>query len=62
MNFINQLFKKKSLKKVYSSFRDNIWGVDLADKPSLNKYNKANKYLLCAIDLSSKCVGCSYKR
>ena len=40
-------FKKR---KVYSSFRDNIWGVDLADMQSLSKYNKGIKYLLCAID------------
>ena len=42
------------IRKVYSSFRDNIWGVDLADMQSLSKYNKGNKYLLCAIDLFSK--------
>ena len=29
-------------------------GVDLADMQSLSKYNKGNKYLLCAIDLFSK--------
>ena len=52
MNFINQLLE--NLKKVYSSFRDNIWCVDLADMQSLSKYNKGIKYLLCAIDLFSK--------
>ena len=52
MNFINQLLE--NLKNVYSSFRDNIWGVDLADMQSLSKYNKRMKYLLCAIDLFSK--------
>ena len=41
-------------RKVYSSFRGNIWGVDLADMQSLSKYNKGIKYLLCAIDLFSK--------
>ena len=41
-------------RKVYSSFRDNIWEVDLADMQSLSKYNKGIKYLLCAIDLFSK--------
>ena len=44
-------FKKR---KVYSSFRDNIWGVDLADMQSLSKYKKGIKYLSCAIDLFSK--------
>ena len=54
MNFINQLLKNLKKRKVYSSFKDNIWGVDLADMQSLSKYNKGNKYLLCAIDLLSK--------
>ena len=49
MNFINQLLEN-SKKKVYSPFRDNIWGVDLADMQSLSKYNKGIKYLLCAIE------------
>ena len=51
--------KKSSLikrRKVYSSFRDNIWGVDLADMKSLSKCNKGIKHLLCAIDLFSKYV------
>ena len=39
-------------KSIIRKFRDNIWGVDLADMQSLSKYNKGNKYLLCAIDLS----------
>ena len=44
-------FKKGT---VYSGFKGNIWGVDLADMQSLSKYNKGIKYLLCAIDLFSK--------
>ena len=39
---------------MYSSFKDNISGVDLADMQSLSRYNKVFKYLLCAIDLFSK--------
>ena len=39
---------------MYSSFKDNICGVDLADMQSLRKHNKRIKYLLCAIDLFSK--------
>ena len=54
MNFINQLLENFKKRKVYSSHRDNIWGVDLADMQSLSKYNKGIKYLLCAIDLFSK--------
>ena len=49
-----QAFRKFKRTKVYSSFRDNIWGVDLVHMQSLSKYNKGIKYLLCAIDLFSK--------
>ena len=31
-----------------------MWGADIANMQSLSKYNKGNKYLLCAIDLFSK--------
>ena len=48
------IIKKFKKRKVYSSFRDNIWGVDLADMQSLSRYNKEVKYLLCAINLFSK--------
>ena len=48
------IIRKFKKRKVYSSFRDNIWGVDLADMQSLSKYNKGIKYLLCGIDLFSK--------
>ena len=49
-----QIIRKFKRRKVYSSFRDNIWNVDLADMQSLRKYNKGIKYLLCVIDLFSK--------
>ena len=39
---------------MYSSFRDNIWGVDLADMLLLNKFNKGIRFLLCVIDIFSK--------
>ena len=31
------VIKKFNKRKVYSQFKDNIWGVDLADMQSLNK-------------------------
>ena len=49
-----QIIRKFKKQKVYLSFRDNIWSVDLAGMQSLSKYNKGIKYLLCAIDLLSK--------
>ena len=46
--------KKFRKRKVYSSFRDNIWGVDLADMQLLSKFNKGFRFLLCVIDIFSK--------
>ena len=54
MNLVGEIIRKFKRRKVYSSFRDNIWGVDLADMQSLSKYKKGMKYLLCAIDILSK--------
>ena len=48
------IIRKFKKRKVYSSFRDNIWGVDLGDMQSLSKYNKGNEYLLCSSDLFGK--------
>ena len=48
------VIKKFNKRKVYSQFKDNIWGVDLAHMQSLSKKKKGIKYLLCAIDLYSK--------
>ena len=39
---------------MYSFFRDNIWGVDLANMELLSKCNKRIRYLLCSFDLFSK--------
>ena len=48
------IIKKIDKRKVYSQFKDNIRGADLADMQSLSRKNKGIKYLLCAIDLYSK--------
>ena len=48
------IIRKFDKRKVYPSFKDNIWGVDLADIKSLIKFNKGIKYILCVIDLFSK--------
>ena len=45
------VIKNFEKRKVYSQFKANIWGVDLADMQSLSRKNKGTKYLLCAIDL-----------
>ena len=54
MSFINQLLESLKKIKVYSSFKDNIWGVDLADMQLISKYKKGIRYILCVIDLFSK--------
>ena len=48
------VIKKFNKRKAYSQFKDNIWGIDLADMQSLSRKIKGIKYLLCAIDLHSK--------
>ena len=48
------IIRKSKKRKVYSYFKDNVWGVDLADMQSLSKYNKGIKYLLltCLVHMS----------
>ena len=42
------IIRKIKKGKVYSSFRENIRGVDLADMQSLSKYNKGRKvFIVC---------------
>ena len=43
-------FKKRT---VYSRFKDNIWGADLADMQLISKFNNL-RFLLCAIHIFSK--------
>ena len=48
------IIRKFKKRKVYSSFRDNIWGVDLADMHLLSKFNKGFRFLLFIIHIFSK--------
>ena len=48
------IIKNFKRRKVYSSFKDNIWGADLADMSLISKFNKGIRYLLCVIDLFSR--------
>ena len=48
---IIEKFKKR---KVYSAFKDNIWGADLVVMQLLSKCNKGIRFLLCVIDIFSK--------
>ena len=48
------IIKNLKRRKVYSSFKDNIWGIDLADMSLISQFNNGIKYLLCVIDLFSR--------
>ena len=48
------IIRKFKKRKVYSSFNNNIWGIDLADMQLISKHNKGIRDLLCVIDLFSK--------
>ena len=48
------IIRKFEKRKVYSTFKYNIWGVDLADMQLLSKYNKGIRFFLCVIDIFSK--------
>ena len=48
------IIKKFKKRKVYSAFKDNIWGADLGDMQLIRKFNKEFRFLLCVIDIFSK--------
>ena len=48
--------KKFEKRKVHATFKDNIWGADLANMQSLSRYNKGITFLLCVIDIFSKYI------
>ena len=47
---------KFNKRKVHSPFIDNIWGAYLADMQLISKFNKGFRFLLCVIDIYSKCA------
>ena len=48
------IIRKFKRRRVYSSFKDNVWGVDLGDMQLISKFNKGIRHLLCVIDIFSK--------
>ena len=48
---VTRNFKKRT---VYSEFKDNIWGADLADVQLISKSNKGFRFLLCVIHVFSR--------
>ena len=45
------VIRKIKKRKINSSFRENIWGADLADMQLINKFNQGIRFLLCVIDI-----------
>ena len=52
--FHKPIIRKFKKRKIYSCYKDNIWGVDLADMQLISKYNKGirlcgiyNKKIMC---------------
>ena len=45
---------KPIIRKLHSTFIDNIWGADLADMQLISKLNRGFRFLLCVIDIYSK--------
>ena len=52
--FHKPIIRKFKKRKVYSGFKDNIWGADLADMQLISKLNTRFRFLLCVIDIFSK--------
>ena len=48
------IIRKFEKQNVHLSFKDNFWGVDLADFVWISRYNKRFQFLLFAIDIFSK--------
>ena len=50
------IIRKFKKRKVYSRFKDNIWGADLADMQLISMFNKRFRFLLCVFNIFSKYV------
>ena len=54
-NFHMPIIRKFLKRRVYSSFKDNIWGRDLKDMQLISKFDKGIRFL-CIIEIFSKYV------
>ena len=48
------IIRKFKKRKIYSGFKDNIWGANLADMQLISKFNKGFRFFLCFIDIFGK--------
>ena len=53
-DYTNQFIEYLKKRKVYSPFKDNIWGTDLVDMQLISKFYKEIRFLLCVSDIYSK--------
>ena len=60
--FHKPIIRKFNKRNVYSSFKDNIWGVDLADMQLISKYNKGISIFYVLLIRSAICFCCSFER
>ena len=56
LGIIILFIRKSNKRKVHSLLIDNIWGTDLAHMQLISKFNKGFRFLLCVIDIYSKCA------
>ena len=50
------IIRKSKKRQVYSPFVDNVLGADLIGMQLMSKFNKGTRFLLCVIDIFSKCA------
>ena len=48
------IIRKFRKRRVYATFKDNIWGADLADMQLIKKFNKGFRFLLRVIEIFNK--------
>ena len=48
------IIRKFKNRTIYSGFKDNIWGADLAHAQLISKFNKGFRFSLCVIVIFSK--------
>ena len=53
----HQLVENLKHRKVYSLFKDNIWGANLADIKSINKFNNGFRFLSCVLTFLVSMLG-----
>ena len=54
------IIKKLKKRRVFSSFKDNIWGADLADMQLISKFKRGIRFLLYVIDFVVNVHGLSF--